>query len=159
MQQKSPLVEGMIAGALGYLAVGAFFALLNVASGNSPFLTAFLVGEAIGARGPGPEGTVGVILAANALHLVISLIAGAAAAWLMNQLEHHHGIWYAVLLAFLGGFFLSVVVAGVLATEVAAVATWVEVTVANAIGASAIGAYLWRAHRELIQELKEEFGG
>lgn len=50
-------------------------------------------------------------------------------------------------------------VVGFLAAEVASVATWTEVTLANALGASVIGAWLWRAHRELMNELTEKFGG
>lgn len=158
MERRSMLVEGMVAGALGYLVVAGFFALINVATGHSPFQTAYLVGEALGARGPGPNETIGVILAANGLHVVISVLVGMIAAWLMMELEHHHALWYGVLLAFLGGFVLSVVAGGILAAEVTEVATWEQITVANALGAIVIGAYLWRTHRELMDELSREYG-
>lgn len=148
--------EGAVAGVLAYVAVAAFFAVLNLAWGHSPFETAFLLGEALGAGAPGPDAEIGIILAANGLHLVISLGVGVAAAFLLLQLEHHHGIWYAVLLAFLAGFLLSIVVAGVLGAEVWSVVTWPQVAAANTVAALVVGAYLWRMHREMVSQLAQE---
>jgi len=148
--------EGAIAGALAYVVVAAFFALLNLVFGRSPFDTAFLIGEALGAGAPGPNPDIGIILAGNGLHLLISLGVGIAAAFLMLELEHHHGLWYAVLLAFLGGFFVSIVVAGTLAVELADIVTWPQIAVANSLGAFVIGAYLWKMHRDLLASLGQE---
>lgn len=148
--------EGAVAGVLAYVAVAAFFALLNVALGHSPFETAFLMGEAMGAGAPGPNAEIGIILAANGLHLLVSLVVGLAAAFLLLELEHHHGLWYAVLMAFLGGFFLSIVVVGVLGAEVTAVVTWPQVAAANTVAALVVGVYLWRMHRDLVAELSRE---
>lgn len=156
MERRRMLVEGLIAGFLAYSVVAGFFAILNVASGNSAFATALLLGEALGAQGPGPEGTAGLILAANGLHVLLSVAVGIAAAWMMTQLEHHHTIWYVVVMVFLAGFFLSIVVVGMLAAEVAAVATWEEITVANVLAAAVVGLYLARAHRELLRSIQEE---
>jgi len=158
MDRKRMLVEGMVAGFLAYLVVAGFFVLVNLGMGRSPFHTAFLLGEAIGAQGPGVNGTVGVILAANALHLIISMTVALAAAWLVMELEHHHAMWYGVMMVFLGGFFLSVVVMGMLTAQIAPVVSWPQVAAANFMGAFVIGRYLWRSHLPLIQSLKEEFG-
>ena len=157
MDDRNTFVEGMIAGALGYLAVAGVFAALNAVTGQSPFQTAYLLGEALGAQASGRGATAGVILAANGVHVVVSLTVGVAAAWLLMELEHHHAIWYAVLLAFLGGFFLSIVMAGVLMAEASAVATWPQVTLANTVAAGVIGAWLWWRHRALLSTLRTEF--
>jgi hypothetical protein len=148
--------EGAVAGVLAYLAVAGFFALLNLALGRSPFATAFLMGEALGAGAPGPNPEIGIILAANGLHLLVSLAVGVAAAFLILEVEHHHRLWYAVLLAFLGGFFLSIVLVGVLGAEIASVATWPQIAVANSVAALVMGAYLWRMHRDLLTGIGRE---
>jgi hypothetical protein len=156
MDRNRAWKEGAVAGVLAYVSVAALFALINVAFGRSPFDTAFLVGQALGAGAPGPNADIGIILAGNGLHLLISLAVGIAAAFLMLELEHHHGLWYAILLAFLGGFFLSIVVAGMLAVELADIVTWPQIAVANSLGALVIGAYLWRMHRDFLAALGRE---
>lgn len=149
-------VSGMIAGALAYAVVAVFFAVANMVVGQSPFHTALLLGRAIGAQGPGPEGVEGPILAANGLHVLLSLAVGVAASWLVEKLEHEHAIWFAVLLAFLLGFFLSIVAVGMLAAEIGGVATWPQVTVANALAAAVIGGYLGKVHGGLVSSIRQE---
>lgn len=156
MDSKRAWKEGAVAGVLAYVVVAGFFALVNLASGESAFATAFLVGKALGAGAPGPNAEIGVVLAANGLHLLLSLAVGIAAAFLMLEMEHHHGLWYAILLAFLGGFFLSIVVVGMLGVEATAVTTWPRVAVANSLGAAVVGGYLWRMHRDLLREIRRE---
>ncbi|HZD04648.1 MAG TPA: hypothetical protein VE173_07015 [Longimicrobiales bacterium] len=156
MESNRAWKEGAVAGVLAYVAVAGFFALLNLTLGRSPFATAFLMGKALGAGAPGPSAEIGVVLAANGLHLLVSLAVGIAAAFLIFEVEHHHGLWYAVLLAFLGGFFLSIVVVGTLGAEIASVATWPQIAVANTIGALVMGAYLGRMHRSLLGDIRRE---
>ncbi len=156
MDGKHTMVEGLVAGALAYVAVAGFFAVANVVGGYSPFHTAYLVGRAVGAGVPGHGAAVGVVLAANGIHLLISLLVGTAAAGMMLEIDHHHAWWYAVFTAFVFGAFLSVMVMGVLAAELSAVATWTQVALANGIGTVVIGTYLLRMHRSLMGEIRRE---
>ena len=156
MDGKHTLMEGLVAGALAYVAVAGFFALANVMAGYSPFHTAYLLGKAVGAGMPGHGAQVGVVLAANGIHLLISLLAGTVAAAMVLEIDHHHAWWYAIFTAFLFGTFLSVMVMGVLTAELSAVATWTQVTLANGLAAAVVGVYLLRMHRTLVMQINLE---
>ena len=156
MPTSRSLVEGLLAGALGYAAVALFFALLNAVTGVSPFRTALLIGQAVGAGAPGPGETAGIVLAANGIHLLLSLVLGVMAAWLLLEVERHHGLWPVVLMVFLAGFLAMVVLSGVVGVEMTRVATWGEVTAAATVFASAVGGFLGWRHRALGLEISRE---
>jgi hypothetical protein len=156
MSGRRVLVEGLVAGALSYAFVAGFFLLLNVLAGSPPFHTALLLGDALHGGAPGPDEPLRSIVIANGTHLLISLLVGASAAFLVMEVEHHHALWNAVVLAFLGSFFMSIVVGGVLVAEMASAASWTQIAIANTGGAAIIGAYLAHQHRELVGTIREE---
>lgn len=150
------VAEGIVTGLLGYGAVVAFFAVVNLTTGNPPFHTAALMGSALfwGVResahvvtGPAP------ILAYNGVHLLVSLLIGMGAAWLVFQAERHRALWYAVFFIFLAGFIYSVAMMGVFAAEIAHALTWPLIVLANLCAGLVAGLYLWRAHARLLGEL------
>jgi hypothetical protein len=151
------LAEGIVTGLLGYAAVVAFFAVVNLVAGRPPLHTAAVMGSALfwGVRdsaeavaGPAP------ILAYNGIHLVVSLVIGMGAAWLVFQAERHRALWYAVFFIFLAGFIYSVAMMGVFAAEIAQVLTWPLIVFANLCAGVVAGAYLWWAHSRLLGELQ-----
>lgn len=156
MDGKRTLTEGMIAGFLGYGVVAIYFALVNLALGFSPFETAQSLGSALGAGRPGPGEAAGIVLAANGVHLVLSLLVALAATWVVMEVERHHGLWYAGLLAFAGGILALIVVAGMVGAEITRVVTWTEAAGASLVYALTVGAYLWNAHRTLVGALERE---
>lgn len=156
MDGKRTLTEGMIAGFLGYAVVAVFFAAVNMILGNSPFHTAFALGSAFGAGWPGPGEAAGVVLAANGVHLVISVLVGLGAAWVVMEIEHHHGLWYAGVLAFGGGLLAAVIVAGIVGAEITAVVTWTEAAGASLLYALVVGSYFAWVHRGLVATLQRE---
>lgn len=155
------LVEGFIAGIIGYAAVALFFAVVNLVSGRSPFHTAAALGGALfyGVRGPA-ELVIepGPILAYNGVHLVLSLLAGFVAAWLVFETERHHNLWYFLFFVFLAGFVYSLVAIGIVGAEIAELVSWWSVAVANLAWVIAMGGYLFLTHRGLVRELHEESG-
>ena len=158
-EREEVLVQGLIAGVVGYAAVALFFLLLNVIVGRSPFYTAAALGSTLFygmgdltqlAIEPGP------VLAFNGVHLFLSLLAGTIAAWLLYETERHHFIWYFVLFVFLAAFVYSLLVVGIVGAEIAHVISWWAVLAANVIWMLALGSYLWFQHRGLMRSLGKE---
>jgi hypothetical protein len=153
------LTEGLLAGLIGYVTVVALFGVLNLLGGEAVFHTAALLGSALffGARsaaevvaGPGP------IIAYNGVHILVSLIIGLGAAWLIFQTEKNHPLWFIVFFIFLAGFIYSVALVGVLVAEVADLLPWSVIVIANVAAGLTAGGYLWWRHSRLMVELAEE---
>jgi len=153
---KRVLTEGFLAGALGYLVVASFFAVANLAAGDSMFRTAYLLGEAVGAGTGGIGDAAGIVLAANGIHLVVSMLLGLCAAWVVMEVEHHHTFWYVAFIALFGGFVGTLLIGGIFGAEVTGAASWGRVTVASVLFALSLGAFFWLRHRDLAREISEE---
>jgi hypothetical protein len=158
MENKgSWVVEGLVTGLIGYVTVVALFALANLVSGEGAFHTPSLLGSALfyGLRdpaelipGPGP------IIAYNGVHILVSLLIGLGAAWMVFQTEKNRPLWYAVFFVFLAGFIYSVVVMGVFAAEIVDLVSWPMIVAANLAAGLTAGGYLWWRHSQLWRELK-----
>lgn len=158
-EREEVLLQGVIAGLVGYAAVALFFIVVNLIEGRSPFFTPALLGSALfyGLRDPADLIVQpGPVLAYNGVHLVIFLIVGMAAAWLVFEAELHHYLWYIVFFLFLAGFILSLAVVGVLGAVIGRLIPWWSVLGANLTWALAIGGYLWLTHRGLVRDLQRE---
>lgn len=140
---------GLVAGAIGYAVVVAFYALWNLAEGRSAFHTADLLGRALLRMGPAPAGgppDPAPIAVFNGLHLVVFLGIGVAAAWLVHTSERHPELWYLLLVFMLVAFFhLFGAVAAFTAPVHAEVPLW-SILVASGLATVAMGVFLWRTH-------------
>lgn len=151
--------EGFVAGLLGYAAVVLLFLVLNAASGLPLFHTPAVLG---GALFSGLEGTdavslePGPIIAYNGVHLLVSLLMGFGAAWLLLEAERFHSLWYVIFFVFLAAGIYVVALFGAFAVEIRHVVSWGTVVVGSAAGAGAILGYLLWAHRGLAGELQRE---
>ncbi len=153
------LTHGLVAGFLGYAAVVIFVSIANLISGRSVFHTAAALGSTLFYGLDDPAKLViepGPVLAYNGIHLVLSLVAGIVAAWLLFETERHHFIWYFVMFVFLAGFLYSLLAVGIVGAEIAHLVPWWSVIVANLIWVVALGGYLWYQHRGLIAQLRSE---
>ncbi len=157
--ESSWIAEGLVAGLIGYVTVVALFGGINLVGGEGLFHTAALLGSALffGARsaadlvaGPGP------IIAYNGVHILMSLVIGLAAAWMIFQTEKNHPLWFIVFFVFLAGFILSLVVMGVLVAEIAHLLSWPVIVVADLAAGITAGGYLWWRHSRLVGELARE---
>ncbi|NNM06740.1 MAG: hypothetical protein HKO65_16720 [Gemmatimonadetes bacterium] len=151
--------EGLLAGLIGYVTVVALFGVINLAGGEPAFHTAALLGSAMffGARsaaeivaGPGP------VIAYNGVHILVSLVIGLGAAWLIFQTEKNHPLWFIVFFIFLAGFIYTVALVGVLVAEVVGLLSWPVIVAANLAAGVTAGGYLWWRHSRLLVELTEE---
>lgn len=147
------LTEGLITGLLGYVVIVLFYGVLNLLGGRGFFHTAELLGRGLVAAAEG--GQAGAVLAFNGIHLVVFLVIGFVAAWLVMQTERHPSFFVLVLFIALGGMFLTLA-AFVSASERADEGLGiVSVMVANVCAGVAMGAYLFRAHPRLWSELRD----
>jgi hypothetical protein len=157
--ESSWITEGLVAGLIGYITVVALFGVVNLASGEALFQTATLLGSALfygagsaeeAVAGPGP------IIAYNGVHILVSLLIGLGAAWLIFQTEKNRPLWFIVFFIFLAGFIYSVVLVGVLTAEMTHLLTWHTILIANVAAGITAGGYLWWRHSRLLVELAEE---
>ncbi len=151
------LLEGLIAGALGYATIALTLGTLDLALGKPLFYTAAILGHALFFPGGDPALApiaAGPIIAANGAHLVLSLVVGTGAAFLVLEAERHPDLFYVIFLLALF-FVLSTTVAllGV-PSSIGRAVPWWALLVANVAAALVAGAYLWRAHPRLRQELE-----
>ncbi len=153
------VVEGLVAGLIGYVTVAALFAGLNVLSGDGVFRTAALLGSALFfglGEGGDPVAGPAPIVAYNGLHILVSLLIGLGAAWLVYRTERNRPLWYVVLFVLLAGFIYSVVVMGMFAAEIAHLLSWPVIVAANVAAGITAGGYLWGRHTQLWRELGRE---
>ena len=155
--ESSWVVEGLVTGLVGYLTVVVLFAALNLFAGEGVFRTAALLGSALffGFReGVDPVAGPGPIIAYNGVHIMVSLLIGLGAAWLVFQTEKHKPLWFIVFFLFLAGFIYSVVVMGVFAAEIVHLLSWRVIVVANVAAGVTAGGYLWWRHAQTARELR-----
>ena len=152
------LVDGLVAGLVGYLAVVLFVALWNVVAGRSPFYTAALLGEAVflGLRDMAAVTLdVGMVLAFNGLHLLAFLIFGFFGAWLVYETELHPSFWYLAFALFLAAALLAYGAMVALVALVGGIISPLLVVLASMVGVGAIVAYLAAFHRPLLRAIAQ----
>jgi hypothetical protein len=155
--RRRMLLDGLVAGFVGYLAVAIFFAVWNLALGRSPFYTAALLGEGVFAGLRVPEAMTldpGWVIAFNGVHLVAFLVFGFFAAWLVYETEMHPEFWYLAFFLFLAATVLSY--AAVLALTVlvgSLISPWLVIG-SSLVGALAMAVYLAGSHRALVQAIR-----
>jgi hypothetical protein len=146
------LSEGLITGLVGALTVILFYGILNLAEGHSFFATAERLGLGlVTAR----AGEAGAVLAFNGLHVVVFLLIGLVAAWLVMETEKHPSFF--ILALFIGVAGLFAVLAAFLSFSASTgaalpIATILVASLAAGIG---MGAYLLKAHPRLWAEIRD----
>ena len=154
--ERSWLVEGLVTGLIGYVTVVALFAVANLLRGEGLFHTPALLGSALffGLRDPmALEAGPAPIIAYNGVHILVALLIGLGAAWLVFQTERNRPLWFLVFFVFLAGFIYSVVIMGVFGAEIVHVLSWPVIVMANVAAGITAGGYLWQRHASLLGEL------
>lgn len=156
------LLDGLVAGLVGYATVVVFFAVLNVVQGRSVFYTAALLGADLFYGLESPAELViapGPVLAFNGLHMILFAGAGVFMAWLAALAERIQQGWYLVVILFL------IVMPHVFGLPVwfsdpvqARIPLW-YVVAASSLAALAMGAYLLVAHPRLRASLHDSGEG
>lgn len=157
---RSVVVDGFVAGLLGYVAVVLLFAFLNVASLHGVFRTAEMLGRAllggVTDGGTGPGSALAPVLVFNGLHLIVSLLLGLAASRLAEAAEHDHGLGYGLIFSVIAvGGFVPIFV-GAITVEYLHALTWRDAVAGSVVGASATLGYVAWVHRGLVRTLFAE---
>ena len=147
--------EAFIVGVIGYAVVALFFVIWNILAGRHPLYTAALLGQGI-ARSPAPGDAVvafGPIMAYNALHLIVFLLIGLIAAWLVFATEKVPQFWFVGLLIFITALMVSIAVLVVYSVPISDALPWWSIVAANVVAALLMGAYLVKAHPRLLSQI------
>ena len=148
---RNVLSQGTIAGCLGYLASILYFAVLNLIQGRSPLFTVTSIGRALFGDPAGPE--VGAVIAYNGLHLLLFILVGIVAAWVLHELELHPAAWYAALMALIVAFVFASTVFAALVAPLAAASLFV-ILIGNLLAAVTIAIYLARTEPGLARRIE-----
>jgi hypothetical protein len=157
-ETAATLRGGLFAGLIGYFTIVVFFVALNLIAGRSPFYTAALFGSALffGLRDAAQlEITPAAVLTFNMVHALVMLAVGLVASWLVSKGEKYPLSQYVVLVAliFVGFHLLAAVM--LFAMPLLGALGWVQIVVASAAAAIAMGVYLLRVHPLLLAELRD----
>jgi hypothetical protein len=146
--------EGLITGLIGYAVIVLFYGIINVVTGQSFFATAARLGAGL-VSPAGSGGAAGAVLAFNGLHVLVFLVVGLVAAWLVMQMERHPSFF--VLALFIGVAGLFAVMAAFLsfASKSGVELPIASVFAANLLAGAAMGAYLLKAHPRLWAEIRD----
>lgn len=151
--------EGMIGGAVAYLAVVLVFAAFNLLMWRSPFHTAAAMGSLLlhGSEASARFAVeAGPVLAYNGIHLVGSLLVGVAAAILVFETEMHRSLWYFTLMVVVAAVIYSITVFGVFGVEIGGVLDWPSVVLGTMVWIGGMTAYFWGVHRGLTAKIRED---
>ncbi len=156
-ERNRALSQGLITGAIGYATVAICFGVLNLIAGRHLLHTAAVLGHRL--LGTLDDGNAVTIEAApifvyNGLHLVLFLLVGLVASWIVFKLEKYPQLWYLVLFLVLFIFFHTI---GVLLAFVEPVTSAVPMWTTLLVSLAAVlmmGGYLWLVHPRLRKEVE-----
>lgn len=150
------LREGLLAGVCAYAAVVLVVAIYDISQGYALFHTPSLIGGffLFGARGAELGVDPAWVLAYNGTHLLVSLVAGVVAAFIVLESEQMEGFWYVGFMAVLMGGTGIIAMGGGLAVEGANLVSWTTVVAATAAWFAGMLGYLGFAHGDDIQQFR-----
>ena len=151
--------EGVSAGLIGASAIAVWFGILDAVSGR--FLaTPVMLGKSLGSlflRDAEPS-FAGAFLGYTVIHIALFIGIGIAFSWVVNAAEKVPS----ALIGFMG---LVVVFevgwigwTSVLSQGFGSL-SWLQVFIANLIGAAAMGLYMWRQHPALPRRVADVLAG
>jgi len=148
--------EAFIAGVIGYAVVALFFVILNLLTGRHPLYTAAVLGQGIVSAPGGSSDSVvafGPIVAYNAVHLIVFLVIGLIAAWLVFATEKVPQFWFVGFLIFITALMASIAVVVTYSVPISDALPWWSIVAANVVAAFLMGAYLVKAHPKLLGQI------
>ena len=142
-------VDGLLAGVAGAATIALWFLVVDSVQGR-PFHTPTVLGTALfrareGLTDPRFVPTsVEMVLAFTWIHVLVFLVIGLGASWLLTVAERNPHLGFGVILLFVffeGGFFFA---AWFVAQPILQALAWPIVLVGNLLAAAAMAFVLWR---------------
>lgn len=149
MAQGRRIRNGLVVGLIGYITVAGFYAAFDLLAARGALYTVDLLGKSVfrGLRDTAVLGLpmqrdVEAIVSYNGFHLLIALGIGLFVTWLVdyNQRRPQHA--RIVLAVIVAGFFITIVVVGLLTRPIRPLLPWWSIVSSNAIAMFVGGAYL-----------------
>lgn len=155
LQRHRIVREGIVAGLLGATTVAAWFLVFDTVA-SQVFFTPAALGSAV-LRGASSLSEVEISVATvggyTILHMIGFLIVGFLAAAVVTEAEHTPPLLLGAVLLFVTFGALFVGLLAVIAEWILEALAWWTILVGNMFAALAMGAYLWRMHPVLRQQV------
>ena len=159
-RHHSTVREGVIAGLLAAMGIAVWFFIIDLAAGR-PLYTPNLLGASLTTLfGPdiSRDSMFMHVAIYTVFHFAVFIAIGILVASLVHRAESHPALLAGFLMLFvafeIGWYGLTA-----LLSETWGSFAWWQVMAANVIAAVLMGAYVWRLHPELRQELNYALGG
>lgn len=151
--------EGVVAGAIGALAVAIWFLIVDVIAGR-PFFTPSMLGAALASVLGGPSMTAFAnVVVYTVFHFAVFFAVGILLAWVVHRAESEPSVLVIFLLLFiiceLGFYGITAILAETRMRSLA----WYQIAAGNVLAAVSMGWYLWKAHPALRAELVNAIEG
>ena len=151
--------EGIAAGLIGATVVAAWFAIIDLfqrSLGATPIMLGTSLGSVfLGGASPGPTAA---FLGYTVLHYAAFILAGIGFSWVVNGAERVPSVAIG-LLGLLAVFEVWWVGGTYLLSNAFGNLTWLQVFIANIIGAGTMSWYLWRKHPSLPSRVDAVLAG
>ena len=146
---------GLIAGVIGAVTLALWFLIVDAIQGRPLFTPAFL-GTLLFNSGAGLAVTGGLAITAKAVisftfvHLLVFVLLGGVAAWLLESTERHPHIGFGILLLFVVFEFGFLAIALLVANQVLQEIHWLKILSGNLLAAAGMFWYFRRHYKHLV---------
>ena len=146
--------EGLLAGVVGAATVAIWFLIVDAVNGR-PLYTPTVLGTALFGGGAGLDAPESIVpsfemaLSFTWVHVLVFLLIGVAASWLLTLAERNPSVGFGVVILFVFfecGFLLA---STAVAEPVLEALAWPAVMIGNLLAAAAMAATLWWRHPHL----------
>lgn len=157
-KQNSIVSEGLAAGLIGAVAIAAWFAILDFSRGE-PLQTPEMLGNAVASVFLSDQPSrAAAILGYTLFHFAAFSVVGILFSWAVNSAERAPWVLIGPLMLFVAFEIWWIGITQMLSRGFGEL-SWLQVFVANLIGAAAMGAYMWKQHPNLSKRVDRLLAG
>lgn len=152
--------EGIAAGLIGASAIAIWFAIVDLMAGQIG-LTPITLGTSIGSLFLGaddPPSRAAAFIGYTIFHFGVFMAIGILLAWIVNRAEKVPSVFIGFLILFVA-FEVGWIGWTTVLSQGFGQITWLNVFIANLVGAAAMGWYLWRQHPALPKRVGRVLAG
>ena len=157
-KENHVVTEGIAAGLIGAMAIAIWFAILDLGRGE-PLQTPTMLGNAVASVFLStPPSQAGAILGYTIFHFAAFIIVGILFSWAVNSAERAPWVLIGPLMLFVAFEIGWIGITQMLSRGFGEL-SWLQVFVANLIGAAAMGIYMWKQHPNLSKRVDRVLAG
>ena len=157
-REDSVVSEGVAAGFIGALAIAVWFAVLDLGRGE-PLQTPTMLGNAIASVFLSDQPSqAGAIFGYTLFHFGAFVLTGILFSWIVNRAESAPWVLVGPLILFVAFEIFWIGITQMLSRGFGEL-SWLQVFVANLIGALAMAFYMWKQHPNLSSRVNDVLAG